>query len=195
MSQTAELTRPASAHLRAVPTASRSDQEQRFAELVSTQWRPLLAFVTRLVGGDTGRAEDIVQETFVRAWRRIDLLTPEYGSVNSWLRRVASNVAIDSHRMRQVRPTEVELQHHDTPMRPDGSDGTDQILVGMVVQDMLSSIWPEHRAVLEEVYLRDRTAAEAAAVLGIPVGTVKSRLFYALRTLRGNALENGLRAS
>ncbi|GLY33781.1 sigma-70 family RNA polymerase sigma factor [Kineosporia sp. NBRC 101731] len=194
MSQTAELTRPASTVPQAVPATPRSEQEQRFIDIVRTHRPALLAFTTRLVGGDIGRAEDIVQETFVRAWRRIDMLTPEHGSVNSWLRRVASNVAIDSHRMRQVRPSEVELQHHDTPMRQDGTDGTDQILVGMVVRDMLSSIWPEHRAVLEEVYLKDRTAAEAAAVLGIPVGTVKSRLFYALRTLRGNALESGLRA-
>jgi RNA polymerase sigma-70 factor (ECF subfamily) len=180
---------------RIVPTPAVSVAEQRFDEIVRTHRPALLAFTTRLVGGDTGRAEDVVQETFARAWRRIDRLTPEHGSVNSWLRRVASNIAIDGHRMRQVRPAEVELQHHDTPMRQDGTDGTDQILARMVVRDMLSSIWPEHRAVLEEVYLNDRTAAEAAAVLGIPVGTVKSRLFYALRALRGNALESGLRAS
>ncbi|GAB6901830.1 sigma-70 family RNA polymerase sigma factor [Kineosporia succinea] len=197
MSQIAEQTRPLSTVPRVRPTTDtvgRSEQEKRFVDLVHTHRAGLLAYTSRLTGGDTGRAEDIVQETFTRAWRRIDLLTPQHGSVGSWLRRVAANVAIDHHRMRQARPSEVELQHHDAPMRQDGTDGTDQILVGMVVHDMLSSIWPEHRAVLEEVYLKDRTAAEAAEVLGIPVGTVKSRLFYALRTLRGNALTNGLRA-
>lgn len=182
------------AEIRSVPTPARNEQEERFAEIVRTHGPALHAYSSRLVGGDAAWAEDVVQETFVRAWRWIDRLTPEYGSVNSWLRRVAYNVAVDGHRMRQVRPAEVELQHQDAPMHQDGTDGTEQILVGMVVQDMLSTIWPEHRAVLEEVYLKDRTAAEAADVLGIPVGTVKSRLFYALRTLRGNVAESGLRA-
>ncbi|GAB3240192.1 sigma-70 family RNA polymerase sigma factor [Kineosporia babensis] len=180
------------------PTAvgmTTAEREERFNDIVRTHRPGLIAFTTRLVGGDIGRAEDVVQETFVRAWRRIELLTPEHGSVSSWLRRVAYNVAVDGHRMRKVRPTEVELQHHDAPVRQDGADGTDRVLAEIVVRDMLNSIWPEHRAVLEEVYLKDRTAAEAAAALGIPVGTVKSRLFYALRTLRGNAMESGLRAS
>ncbi len=151
----------------------------------------LLAYTVRLVNGDTGRAEDVVQETFARAWLRIDRMTPEQGSVGSWLRRVAGNIAIDGHRMRQVRPAEVELTQQD---RAIGQDETEQILAEMVVRDMLSTIWPEHRAVVEEVYLNDRSAAQAAQVLGVPVGTVKSRLFYALRTLRGNAAQNGLRA-
>ena len=193
MSQIAEMPRPAP-RPRSVPTPARSEKEELFIEIVRTHGPALQAYSARLVGGDTARAEDVVQETFVRAWRWIDRMTPEHGSVGSWLRRVAYNVAVDSHRMRQVRPAEVELQHHDVPMHQDGTDGTDQILVGLVVRDMLDSIWPEHRAVLEEVYLKDRTAAEAAAALGIPVGTVKSRLFYALRTLRGNVAEGGLQA-
>ncbi|MBT0769830.1 sigma-70 family RNA polymerase sigma factor [Kineosporia sp. J2-2] len=177
------------------PADGPDDNERRFVDLVGEHRPALLAYAIRLTRGDVGRAEDIVQETFVRAWLRIDRLTPEQGSVGSWLRRVAYNLAVDGHRMRQVRPPEVELQQHDVPMRQDGGDGTEQIVVGMVIRDMLTSIWPEHRAVVEEVYLRDRTVAEAASVLGIPVGTVKSRLFYALRTLRGTAAESGLRAS
>ncbi len=170
-------------------------REDRLAEIIRTHRPMLLGFATRLADGDTGRAEDIVQETFARAWGQIDRLTPEYGSVGSWLRRVTYNLAIDGHRMRRARPAEVPLLHQDVPVRQDWTDGTDQILIGMVVHDMLGSIWPEHRAVLEEFYLNDHTAAETAAILGIPVGTVKSRLFYALRTLRGNIDADGLRAS
>ena len=173
------------------PPAEETD-EQRFAHIVHTHRAPLLAYTGRLVGGDMARAEDVVQETFVRAWRRIDRLTPEQGSVNGWLRRVAYNVAIDGHRMRQVRPAEVELDHPDVASRDDKAD---EVLMAMVVEQMLGSIWPEHRAVLVEVYLNDRTAAQAAAVLGIPVGTVKSRLYYALRALRGTIEESSLLAS
>lgn len=192
MSQLTHMPRPASTSA-SIPGQARRDQERRFAEIVAAHRPGLLAFARRLCG-DCGRAEDVVQETFLRAWRHIDALTPQHGSVNAWLRRVAYNLAVDGHRMRQARPAEVELQHQDLPVRQIGADGTDRILLGMVVRDMLDSIWPEHRAVLEEVYLKDRTAAEAAAVLGIPVGTVKSRLFYALRTLRGNGVDSELRA-
>ncbi|GLY17202.1 RNA polymerase sigma factor [Kineosporia sp. NBRC 101677] len=166
--------------------------EQRLADLIRTHRPALLAFATRLVGGDSALAEDIVQETFVRAWRRIDRMTPEQGSVNSWLHRVAYNIAIDGHRMRKVRPTEVELLYQDASLGQSVPDETDRVLAQLVVRDLLASIWPEHRAVVEQVYLKGHTAAEAAGVLGIPVGTVKSRLFYALRTLRGDAVRMGL---
>ena len=166
--------------------------EHRLSQIVRTHRPALLAYSTRLVGGDTARAEDVVQETFVRAWRRIDRLTPDHGSVNGWLRRVAFNVAIDGHRMRRVRPAEVQLDHPDLTPQGDHADG---VLMQLVVQELLGSIWPEHRAVLVEVYLNDRTAAQTAEVLGIPLGTVKSRIFYALRTLRGTIEEEELRAS
>jgi RNA polymerase sigma-70 factor (ECF subfamily) len=166
--------------------------EQRFVQIVQTHRAPLLAYTSRLVDGDIARAEDVVQETFVRAWNRIERLTPDQGSVNGWLRRVAYNVAVDGHRMRRVRPTEVELEHPDVEARDDRAE---DVLMTIVVQDMLRGIWPEHRAVLVEVYMRDRTAAQAAAVLGVPVGTVKSRLYYALRALRGTVQESALRAS
>jgi RNA polymerase sigma-70 factor (ECF subfamily) len=165
--------------------------EQRFVSIVRTHRPALLAYVSRLVGGDTARAEDVVQETFVRAWHRIDKMTPEQGSVNGWLRRVAHNIAIDGHRMRQVRPPEVELENPDVASRDDHAEN---VLMEIMVEGLLGSIWPEHRAVLVEVYLHDRTAVQAAEVLGIPVGTVKSRLHYALRVLRGNLDERALLA-
>jgi RNA polymerase sigma-70 factor (ECF subfamily) len=133
-----------------------------------------------------------VQETFVRAWRQIDRLSPEHGSVNAWLRRVAYNVSVDGHRMRQVRPEEIELLDHDVQVRDDHAE---EILTALTVDRLLDSIWPEHRAVLIEVYLRDRTAAQAAEILGIPVGTVKSRLHNALRNLRGIIDDRDLWAS
>ncbi|GAB3249982.1 sigma-70 family RNA polymerase sigma factor [Kineosporia babensis] len=166
-----------------------SPQEQRFVDLVLAHRPGLLTYATRLVGGDARQAEDLVQETFLRAWQRIDQLTPENGSVIFWLRRVAGNLAIDRYRMRQARPAETELLPQDYPVR---SDGTDQIVAGVMLNDLLDTIQPDHRAVVEEVYLRDRTIAQAAQALGVPAGTVKSRLFYALRKLRDSAQENEL---
>lgn len=175
-----------------IRTQTGQSNEQRFIQLVAAHRAALLAYAARLVGGDAARAEDVVQETFVRAWHRIDRLTADQGSVNGWLRRVAHNIAIDGHRMRQVRPAEVELEHQDVAT---GDNGAEEVLTTIVVEQILGGIWPEHRAVLVEVYLHDRTAAQAADVLGIPVGTVKSRLHYALRTLRGSLESADLLAS
>ncbi|WP_455430625.1 sigma factor-like helix-turn-helix DNA-binding protein [Paractinoplanes durhamensis] len=63
-------------------------------------------------------------------------------------------------------------------------DHADRVVNSMVVVDALSTLSDEHRAVLEQVYLRGSTVSEAAEVLGIPPGTVKSRSYYALRALR-----------
>jgi len=166
--------------------------ERRLIEIVRTHRPALLAYTNRIVDGDAGRAEDVVQETFVRAWRQIDRLTPEQGSVNGWLRRVAFNVAVDGHRMRRARPDEIELAHPDIAVQNDHAEET---LMAVTIAQVLDTIWPEHREVLVQVYLHDRTVAQTADVLGIPVGTVKSRLHYALRSLRGTFSENLLRAS
>jgi RNA polymerase sigma-70 factor (ECF subfamily) len=158
--------------------------EGRLSELIRCHRAELQTYALRLVNGDAGRAEDVVQETFVRAWRQIDRMTPEYGSVYGWLRRVTYNIAMDGHRMRRVRPGEVELVATDIA-RIEEKDHADATLMALTVDQVLESMWPEHRAVLVEMYVNDRTAVQAAATLGIPVGTVKSRLHAALRTLRG----------
>jgi len=132
---------------------------------------------------DPQLAEDVIQETMLRAWRKSDTLSPERGSIGGWLVRVAHNIAIDRLRARRARPAEVEEAHADarTWSVTDHAEGTvDSVYVARALQTLSRG----HRAVLYEVYFADRTCAEAAAVLGIPVGTVKSRIYNALRRLR-----------
>jgi RNA polymerase sigma-70 factor, ECF subfamily len=174
-------------------TARMPLDEDHFNQLVRLHRTTLLAYTTRLTGGDRGRAEDVVQETFLRAWHHLDRLTPERGSVNGWLRRVAHNLVVDGYRTRQARLIELELapEHAEVSAQPDHAE---TVLLSVAVDAVLNGIWPEHRAVLVEVYLHDRTSAQAAAALGIPEGTVKSRVHYALRTLRERAELTGLRA-
>jgi RNA polymerase sigma-70 factor (ECF subfamily) len=164
-------------------TRAHESREERFNQIVRAYRAGLLVYCAKLTGGDREKAEDIVQETFIRAWRRVDQMHEDQGSVVGWLRRVAHNVAIDTHRMRQIRPPEVELEHPDVAV---ARDGTDDVLLKVIVENVLATAWPEHRAVLTEVYLHDQTSTQAAQRLGIPVGTVKSRVHYALRALRAN---------
>ena len=150
---------------------------------------PLLAYALRLTSGDRGRSEDIVQETLLRAWRHPEALDPDRGPVRSWLFTVARNVAVDAHRARRARPTEVG---DEALALVPAVDEIEQALDTWLVSDALATLSPDHRTVLVETYYRGRSVAEAAAVLGIPAGTVKSRTFYALRALRLALEERGV---
>jgi RNA polymerase sigma-70 factor (ECF subfamily) len=143
----------------------------------------LWSFVLRLTGGDHGRAEDIVQETLLRAWRRPELLQSDQGpepSARSWLFTVARNLVVDQWRAKGRRP-EALMELVPEQLEP---DRTDAALQSMLVGDALRRLTPDHRAVLLECYFRGSTAAQAGVRLGIPLGTVKSRLHYALHALR-----------
>ncbi|GLZ38926.1 sigma-70 family RNA polymerase sigma factor [Actinokineospora sp. NBRC 105648] len=151
-----------------------------FDTIVATHRAALLGYAQRLTG-DRYRAEDVVQETWIRAWRHREKLVEERGSVRGWLMRVAHNIAVDQHRGRAVRPSEVELPDVDPTSSP---AGTDEVIDRVVVNAALDSLPEQQRRTVVEVYFADRTAAAAAVTLRVPVGTVKSRLHHALRTLR-----------
>ena len=151
----------------------------------------LLAFVLRLSGGDRGRAEDVVQETLLQAWRHPEALDPARGPVRPWLMTVARRLVIDQWRARQARPDEVG---DDGLASLATADGVDAALDRWLVADALAALTPEHRAALVHTYYAGRTVTEAAVVLGIPPGTVKSRVFYALRALRLALEERGVTA-
>lgn len=150
---------------------------------------PLLSYALRLTGGDRGRSEDIVQETLLRAWRHPEALDPARGPVRSWLFTVARNVAVDAHRARRSRPTEVG---DEALAVVPAVDEIENALDSWLIADALAALSPDHRAVIVETYYRGRSVAEAAAVLGVPPGTVKSRTFYALRALRLALEERGV---
>lgn len=141
----------------------------------------LLAYCVRLTGNDRAKAEDVVQETMLRAWRHSAVLTESRGSVRSWLFTVARNIVIDEWRTRRAQ---LEVSTADVPESAASGDDTDAALLTWVVADALASLSVHHREVIVECYYRDRSVAQAARRLGIPEGTVKSRAHYALRALR-----------
>jgi RNA polymerase sigma-70 factor (ECF subfamily) len=129
--------------------------------------------------GDTGAAEEVVQESFIRAWRARDRYDAELGSMRTWLFAIEKRVVIDHARSRALRRTE--------PLEVDvavGDDDVERALTGWQVEEAVRRLRPEHRQVLVETYYRGRSGREVAAELGVPEGTVRSRLFYALRSLR-----------
>jgi RNA polymerase sigma-70 factor (ECF subfamily) len=163
-------------------------REESLRALYDAHARALLGYALRLCEGDRARAEDLVQETLVRAWRHLDELDEEAAPVRPWLFTVAHHLAIDAHRARRARPPEVGTVPTDIPSL-DQIEGT---LDRIIITDALDSLSREHRAALIETYYRGRTVGEAAAVLGVPPGTVKSRCYYALRALKLALAERGV---
>lgn len=141
----------------------------------------LWSYCVRLTGHDRARAEDVAQETLLRAWRHLDVLDDGHGSVRAWLFTVARNLVIDDWRSQRHHR---EVSVADVPEVVVGVDAAEQLVQGWVVTEAVGRLSPDHRAVLLECYYRGHSVAEAARRLGVPEGTVKSRTHYAVRALR-----------
>lgn len=142
----------------------------------------LFAHAMRLCDGDRQRAEDLVQETLLRAWRHPEALDPERGSTRGWLFTTARRLAIDAWRRREARVGEVFTGTLPEP-RVELNEA-DRAVEAWTIAEALDRLSPSHREVLVECFYRGRSVAEAAEVLGVPPGTVKSRTHYAVRALR-----------
>lgn len=159
-----------------MPDTPAALMEQLYEEHAAALW----VFCLRLTGHNRGRAEDVVQETLLRAWRNTHVLERPPGAVRSWLYTVARNIVIDDWRtLRSQR----ELPVADVPDDDPAGDRVDELLLSWIVADALRKLSPQHREVLRECYYRGASVAEAARRLEIPPGTVKSRSHYALRAL------------
>lgn len=152
-------------------------RERDVREAYAAHAGELYGFALRSLG-DTGLAEEAVQDTFLRAWRAGDRFDPELGSLRTWLFAILRNVVIDLSRARAGRPRLAEggVEPSVEPL--------EEALLAWQVEEAMRRIGEQHRLVLVETYYRGRPYAEVAAELGVPEGTVKSRVYYGLRALR-----------
>jgi RNA polymerase sigma-70 factor (ECF subfamily) len=157
---------------------------QTFSAVYETHAPGLQRFARRLLGGDATGAEDVVQETFVRAWRSADRFDRTRGSEQTWLYAIAQNVVIDLQRKRAREQTVVELELRADRADPSGEDALERGLVSSHVSRALARISDAHRHALLETFFRGRPAADVAQELGVPEGTVRSRVYYALKAMR-----------
>jgi RNA polymerase sigma-70 factor (ECF subfamily) len=146
----------------------------------------LYAFVHRYTD-DRQLVEDVVQETLLRAWQRLDRLDTD--DPRSYLFTIARNVLTDNWRARKRRPVEIGEDH--TPAVP-VADQVDRTLDALLVAEALRRLSAEHRTVVEQLYFFGRPVAEVGRLLGIAEGTVKSRAYYAVRALRSVFEELGV---
>jgi RNA polymerase sigma-70 factor (ECF subfamily) len=152
-------------------------RERDVREAYAAHAAELYGFAVRSLA-DPGLAEEAVQETFLRAWRAGERFDPEIGSLRTWLFAILRNVVIDLGRARSVRPSVAEggVEPSVEPF--------DEAMLAWQVEEAMRRIGEQHRQILVETYYRGRPYADVAEELGIPEGTVKSRVYYGLRALR-----------
>ncbi|MFN0093091.1 MAG: sigma-70 family RNA polymerase sigma factor [Acidimicrobiales bacterium] len=144
--------------------------------------------------GDRGLAEEAVQDTFLRAWRASERFDARVGSLRTWLFAILRNRIIDLGRARAVRPP-LAGGGAETDAEPVGAATTaalDNALLAWHVEEALRRLRDDHRVALVEIHVRGRPYQEVADELGVPAGTMKSRVYYALKALRLTLEEMGL---
>lgn len=143
--------------------------------------------------GDRGAAQEVVQEVFLRAWRHAATFDPEVASLRGWLFAIARNAIIDETRRVVARPWRRNLVEDPQDGVRSAAEPMDRALVdGWIVQDALRRISPEQRDAITATYLQGHSYAEVAERLRVPVGTLRSRVFYGLKALRAAMDEMGV---
>jgi RNA polymerase sigma-70 factor (ECF subfamily) len=153
-------------------------RERDVREAYAAHSGELYGFAMRSLG-DAGLAEEAVQETFLRAWKAGDRYDPEIGSLRTWLFAILRNVVIDLGRARASRPR----VGPETGIEP-SVEPLEQALLAWQVEEAMRRIGEDHRRVLLETHYKARPYAEVAEEMGVPEGTIKSRVYYGLKALR-----------
>jgi RNA polymerase sigma-70 factor (ECF subfamily) len=157
-----------------------------YDEHAAVLWR----YAVRLTG-DASMAEDVVQETLLRAWQHPEVIGDTERSSRAWLFTVARNMIIDDRRSARHRNVVGSIDEEGAPEQST-PDEVNAALDRLLIADAMAQLSTEHRAVIERSYYRGWTTVQIAADLEIAEGTVKSRLHYAVRALRLTLQEHGV---
>ncbi len=138
---------------------------------------------------DPRDAEEVVAEALVRAWQKYDQYDPRRGSERSWIFGIARNAATDLYRKSRRRLGVVRDGEAPEPLVEGGAESVADI---SLVRDALDGLSPHHRAVIVAAFFEGMTTSEIARRLDVPEGTVKSRMYYAMKALRAALEEQGV---
>lgn len=152
---------------------------------------PPLARWLRRRCDDPQVAEEVLQETILSAWRRYEQYDPARGSERAWMFGIARNAANTRDRSRR-RHLRVVPTDPTAPLPVGAEDDVDRVVERSLVVDAMRALSSDHRTVIVAAYFERRTTRDIAGALGVPEGTVKSRLHHALRALRANLEERGV---
>lgn len=162
------------------------DVEVPVAELYRKYGKRLYRFGVQALG-DSGLAEEMVQECFVRLWRTAGRFDSTRGSVGVYLFVIARSAAADIRKRPSSRPL-VPVEEDQVPPQ---ADSVDQILESMILREAFETLGQGHAQVLQLAQEEGLTQLQIAARLGLPLGTVKTRMFHGIRALRAALAERG----
>jgi RNA polymerase sigma-70 factor (ECF subfamily) len=164
----------------ALVAAIRSGTESAVAELYD-RYSAVVYSVSLRVLGDTGAAEDVLQEVFLQLWRNPDLFDSSRGNLAPWLAVIARNRSIDV--LRKRRP-ESDVEGVLLPVEPDMAGDADRAMAMTKVRTVLGGMPEAQRSALEMAYFEGLSHSEISEKTGEPLGTVKTRIRSGLLTLR-----------
>ena len=143
----------------------------------------LFGVISRIIT-DTATAEDVLQETFVKIWHSFSGYSSEKGRLFTWMVNIARNLAIDKVRSKDFKNQNKnqELENNVTFIDEQRSSVYKPELLG--IKDLVGTLKPEQKSILDLVYFKGYTHVEAAEELGVPLGTIKTRLRMAIQQLR-----------
>ena len=165
--------------------------DQHALRCLYADYRPRLwGYLFHQLDGDAGWTEELTQDVFLAVWRAAETYRGE-AQVATWLFRIAHNLAANARRARDRQPLSERLtvgddgrdERDDLPM---GASHEDAVLNRLTLAAALSRLAPHHREVLDLVFVQGFSMAEVSTILGVPVGTVKSRVSYARRALHAH---------
>jgi len=160
----------------------RREEEAALRGVYDDHASELFSFALRSLR-DRGLAEEVVQEAFVKAWRSREKFDEGRGSLRTWLFAITRNLIIDAVRARNSRPAAAKSPENRRETEA-AEDHSEAALRGMLVSEALESLSEDHRFVINEIYYRGRKYSEVAEEIGVPPGTLRSRVYYALKSLR-----------
>ena len=178
-----------------VAALAKQGREAAFRELIRRYERPVFSLIFRMVR-DRETAEDLAQETFIKVLNHIDRYRPEF-KLSSWLFKIANNVTIDHLRKRQLdtvsmdgsphagTATEVEATSFDVEARQESAlDEIEARELGTAIERAIATLRPEYRSCIMLRHVEGRSYEEIAAILDLPLGTVKTYIHRARHELR-----------
>ncbi len=174
------------------------DRDRQAFQTLFLHYGPRVKGLLLRKGADQDLAEDLMQETMLAVWNKASLYHPGRGSVATWVFTIARNLRIDRLRKEASRHFEdidgMEIGEGDVPGGNDHLSQDDQVIArqeGERVGEAMADLPPEQAAILRLAFIEDLSQREIAEQLGLPLGTVKSRMRLAYRKLK-LALENRL---
>ncbi|MCB0652225.1 MAG: RNA polymerase sigma factor [Saprospiraceae bacterium] len=163
-------------------TRIKAGDKSAFAELYDKYAPALYGVVSKIVRSEEiGR--DVMQDAFVKIWKHIHSFNPEKGSIFTWMLNISRNTAIDKLRKLKKEGI-VEIPNPDSDVGIGKAQQTSIKINNIGLRELVEKLPPEQKLMVDYIYFNGYTQQEVAEALGIPLGTVKTRIRTAVLALR-----------